>query len=127
MRPFAYARAATLDDALHAAREPGIAVLAGGTELLNWLRLGIAEPDRVLDISHIAGLDRIEPLAGGGLRIGALVRLNDLAADERVARVGRCCARRSTSRRRPSCATSRRSARTCCRRRAAHTFAPRTR
>jgi xanthine dehydrogenase YagS FAD-binding subunit len=86
MRPFAYARAATLEDALHAAREPGTAVLAGGTELLNWLRLGIAAPDRVLDISHIAGLDRIEPLAGGGLRIGALVRLNDLAADERVAR-----------------------------------------
>jgi len=86
MRPFAYAHAATLDDALEAAREPGTAVLAGGTELLNWLRLGIAAPDRVLDITRVAGLDRIEPLAGGGLRIGALVRLNDVAADERVAR-----------------------------------------
>jgi xanthine dehydrogenase YagS FAD-binding subunit len=86
MRPFAYARAATLDDALEAARVPGTAVLAGGTELLNWLRLGIAAPERVLDITRVAGLDRIEPLAGGGLRIGALVRLNDAAADERVAR-----------------------------------------
>jgi xanthine dehydrogenase YagS FAD-binding subunit len=86
MRPFAYARATTFDDALEAAREPGTTVLAGGTELLNWLRLGIAAPDRVLDITHVAGLDRIEPLAGGGLRIGALVRLNDVAADERVAR-----------------------------------------
>jgi xanthine dehydrogenase YagS FAD-binding subunit len=86
MRPFTYARATTLDDALAAAREPGTAVLAGGTELLNWLRLGIAAPDRVLDITHVAGLDRIERLPGGGLRIGALVRLNDVAADEGVAR-----------------------------------------
>jgi xanthine dehydrogenase YagS FAD-binding subunit len=84
MRPFAYARARTLDDAVAAAREPGTAVLAGGTELLNWLRLGIAAPDRVLDISGVPGLDRIEPLPRGGLRIGALVRLNDVAADERI-------------------------------------------
>jgi xanthine dehydrogenase YagS FAD-binding subunit len=86
MRPFAYARATSLDDALAAAREPGTTVLAGGTELLNWLRLGVAAPDRVLDITRVAGLDRIEPLPGGGLRIGALVRLNDVAADERVER-----------------------------------------
>jgi xanthine dehydrogenase YagS FAD-binding subunit len=86
MRPFAYARARTLDDAVAAAREPGTVVLAGGTELLNWLRLGVAAPDRVLDISRVAGLDRIEPLPRGGLRIGALVRLNDVAADDRVAR-----------------------------------------
>jgi xanthine dehydrogenase YagS FAD-binding subunit len=86
MRPFAYARALTLDDAVAAAREPGTAVLAGGTELLNWLRIGIAAPERVLDISRVAGLDRVEPQPGGGLRIGALVRLNDVAADERVAR-----------------------------------------
>ena len=55
MRPFAYSRAATLDDALQAMREPGTAVLAGGTELLNWLRLGIAAPDRVLDITPKIG------------------------------------------------------------------------
>jgi xanthine dehydrogenase YagS FAD-binding subunit len=86
MRPFLYARAATLDDALGAALEPGTAVLAGGTELLNWLRIGVAAPDRVLDITRVAGLDRIDQLAGGGLRIGALVRLNDVAADDIVAR-----------------------------------------
>ena len=86
MRPFAYARAATLEDAVEAAGEPGPVVLAGGTELLNWLRLGIAAPDRVLDISRIAGLDRIDELAGGGLRIGALVRLNDAAAHAAVVR-----------------------------------------
>ena len=86
MKPFAYARAATLDEALAAAREPGTAVLAGGTELLNWLRLGIAAPDRVVDISRVADLDRIERLSGGGLRIGALARLNHVAADEDVQR-----------------------------------------
>jgi xanthine dehydrogenase YagS FAD-binding subunit len=86
MRPFTYARAMTLDDAVAAAGEPGTAVLAGGTELLNWLRIGIATPDRVIDISRVPGLDRIEPLPDGGLRIGALVRLNDVAADEHVAR-----------------------------------------
>ncbi|MFF7888665.1 FAD binding domain-containing protein [Streptomyces sp. NPDC020794] len=86
MIPFAYARPTTLDEALDAARDPGTAVLAGGTELLNWLRIGIAVPDRVVDISRVSGLDRIEPLPGGGLRIGALVRLNDVAADPNVAR-----------------------------------------
>jgi len=86
MRPVAYARATSLDDALTAAREPGAAVIAGGTELLNWLRLGVAAPDRLVDITRVPGLDRIEPLTDGGLRIGALVRLNDVAADERVER-----------------------------------------
>jgi xanthine dehydrogenase YagS FAD-binding subunit len=86
MRPFAYARAATFDDALTAASEPGTVVLAGGTELLNWLRLGIAAPDRVVDISRVPGLDRIERMSGGGLRIGALVRLNHVAANEDVER-----------------------------------------
>src|SRR5947209_15916473 len=84
MRPFSYARATTLDDALSAAAEPGTAVLAGGTELLNWMRLGVIAPDRVIDISRIDGLTEIEPLAGGGLRIGALARLNDVAGDQLV-------------------------------------------
>lgn len=86
MRPFAYARATSFDDALVAMRDPGTVVLAGGTELLNWLRLGIAAPERVVDISRIAGLDRIERLPGGGLRIGALARLNHVAANEDVGR-----------------------------------------
>ena len=86
MHPFVYARATTFDDALAAAREPGTLVLAGGTELLNWLRLGIVAPDRVVDISRVPGLDRIERLPGGGLRIGALARLNHVAADQQVER-----------------------------------------
>lgn len=84
MRPFAYARAKTIDEALAAIAEPETAVLAGGTELLNWMRLGLAGPDRVVDISRAGGLDQMQSLPGGGLRIGAAVRLNDVAADPRV-------------------------------------------
>jgi xanthine dehydrogenase YagS FAD-binding subunit len=84
MRPFAYARATTVDEALAVSAEAGTVVLAGGTELLNWMRLGVAAPERVLDISRVSGLDQIESLPGGGLRIGAAARLNDVAADPRV-------------------------------------------
>lgn len=86
MKPFAYARAGSIDEVLTAAREPGTGVLAGGTELLNWLRLGVSSPERLLDISRIDGLRQIDSLDGEGLRIGAAVRLNDVAGDARVAR-----------------------------------------
>jgi xanthine dehydrogenase YagS FAD-binding subunit len=86
MTPFAYARAMTLDQAIAAAAEPDTAFLAGGTELLNWLRLGITAPTRVVDITRLDALERIEPLPDGGLRIGALVRLNDAAQHETVIR-----------------------------------------
>ncbi|HET8725879.1 MAG TPA: xanthine dehydrogenase family protein subunit M [Alphaproteobacteria bacterium] len=86
MTPFAYARAANVGEAVAAAAQPGTALLAGGTELLNWLRLGVAAPARVLDISRIGGLDRIAPTDDGGLRIGALARLNDAARHEAVSR-----------------------------------------
>lgn len=84
MRPFAYARAESVDEVREATRDAQTMVLAGGTELLNWLRLGVASPDRVIDISRIDALRVIEPLDGGGLRIGATARLNDVAADPRV-------------------------------------------
>jgi xanthine dehydrogenase YagS FAD-binding subunit len=50
------------------------------------MRLGISAPARLLDIGHLAELDRIEPLPGGGLKIGALVRLADLGRDATIAR-----------------------------------------
>jgi xanthine dehydrogenase YagS FAD-binding subunit len=86
MLSFAYARTSDLDQALAAGAEPDVMFLAGGTELLNWLRLGIAAPRRVIDINGLAGLDRIEALGDGGLHIGALVRLNDAAQHETVMR-----------------------------------------
>jgi xanthine dehydrogenase YagS FAD-binding subunit len=85
MRPFAYARADTLDEAVQAAAEEGTAILAGGTELINWMRLGVVAPERVVDVSRLPGLDAIEDRPGGGVRIGALARLNDVAGDPRVA------------------------------------------
>jgi xanthine dehydrogenase YagS FAD-binding subunit len=86
MERFGYARAATLDQAIAAAVEPNTAFLAGGTELLNWMRLGIAAPERVIDINGLEPLQSIVPLPEGGLRIGALVRLNDAAQHESVMR-----------------------------------------
>ena len=86
MMPFAYARTASVDQALAAGAAPDTAYLAGGTELLNWLRLGIAAPARMLDIAGLDGLDGIEPMRDGGLRIRALVRLNDAALHETVLR-----------------------------------------
>ena len=84
MKPFSFARAVNVQDAVQAGADPGTHFLAGGTELLNWMRLNIAAPARVLDISRIQGLENIEPLPNGGLRIGALARLNDTAQHEAV-------------------------------------------
>jgi xanthine dehydrogenase YagS FAD-binding subunit len=86
MVPFRYARAATVDQAIAAGAAPDTAFLAGGTELLNWLRLGVAAPARLVDITRLAGLARIEPLPRGGLRIGALAALSDVARHEIVVR-----------------------------------------
>lgn len=84
MRGFTYARAASRSEALVLAAMPGTMMLAGGTELLNWMRIGIADPAQVLDIGRVPELDGIEALPDGGLRIGALVRLNDVAQHDAV-------------------------------------------
>jgi xanthine dehydrogenase YagS FAD-binding subunit len=84
MRPFAYQRARTLDDAVAAAARPGAAVLAGGTELLNWMRLGVLAPETVIDISGLAGGADITA-DGEVFRLGALATLNSVADHELVA------------------------------------------
>lgn len=80
MIPFDYRRAT---DAAHAAAlvadHPGAAFLGGGTNLLDHMKLGVAAPDMLVDITHLP-MDRVETLADGGLRIGANVRNSDLAA-----------------------------------------------
>jgi len=84
MKPFRYFRARNLDEATElAANTPGAKFIGGGTNLVDLMKLGIETPDVVIDINHI-GLDKIEPIDGGGLRIGALVRNTDLASDLRV-------------------------------------------
>ena len=86
MDVFAYERLSDRAVAVSALRDDAHAVLlAGGTELVNWLKDGILRPARVLDINGLPGLDTIEAEATG-LRIGALVRMADLAAHPEVRR-----------------------------------------
>jgi xanthine dehydrogenase YagS FAD-binding subunit len=86
MKRFDYVRPATVREAVNAAAAPGAAYLAGGTNLLDLMKGGVSAPDRIVDISHLPGLDRIEDLADGGVRIGALLRNADLAHDRNFAR-----------------------------------------
>jgi len=86
MKDFAYVRPATIAEAIAAAAAPGAAYLAGGTNLLDLMKGDIVRPSRLVDITRLPGLDAIETLADGGVRIGALVRNADLAHDRDFAR-----------------------------------------
>jgi xanthine dehydrogenase YagS FAD-binding subunit len=79
MKSFDYVRPASVAEAVAASAAPGAAYLAAGTNLLDLMKVGVARPDRLVDITHISGLDRIERLPDGALRVGALVRNADLA------------------------------------------------
>ena len=86
MKVFTYQRAQSPAEAAAAAlRTPGARFIAGGTNLLDLMKLEIETPTHLIDVNGLA-LDKIEPLPDGGLRIGALVRNTDLAADMRVRR-----------------------------------------
>jgi xanthine dehydrogenase YagS FAD-binding subunit len=86
MKTFDYVRPATVREAVAAASAPDAAYLAAGTNLLDLMKGGVTRPSRLVDISHLPGLDRIEDLADGGVRIGALVRNADLARNRAFAR-----------------------------------------
>jgi xanthine dehydrogenase YagS FAD-binding subunit len=93
MKPFTYERARTPAEAAAAAtRVQGARFIAGGTNLLDLMKLQIETPAHLIDVNDLA-LNRIEPTADGGLRIGALVRNTDLAADPTVRRDYGSCAR----------------------------------
>src|SRR3954464_1537805 len=85
MRPFTYQRPGTPAEAAAAARKPNARFVAGGTNLLDLMKLEIETPAHLIDVNGL-GLDKIEATQEGGVRIGALVRNTDLAADERVRR-----------------------------------------
>ncbi len=86
MKPFTYERAhSPAEAASSAARNPGARFIAGGTNLLDLMKLQIETPVHLIDVNGLA-LDKIEPTADGGLRIGALVRNTDLAAHVAVRR-----------------------------------------
>jgi len=84
MKAFTYERATSAKDAASAAvRTPGAKFIAGGTNLLDLMKLQIETPQHLIDVNGL-GLDKITPTSDGGLRVGALVRNTDLAADARV-------------------------------------------
>jgi xanthine dehydrogenase YagS FAD-binding subunit len=86
MKPFTYERAKSpAEAAAAAARADGAKFIAGGTNLLDLMKLQIETPKHLIDVNGLS-LDKIEPTPEGGLRIGALVRNTDLAADNRVRR-----------------------------------------
>src|SRR6202521_1240207 len=81
MNTFDSVRPATVREAIATAAEPGAAYLAAGTNLLDLMKGGVTRPSRLVDVTRLPGLDRIERLPDGGIRIGALVRNADLAHD----------------------------------------------
>ena len=84
MKEFTYERATSTQEAAAKAREtPGAKFIAGGTNLLDLMKLEIETPRHLIDVNGL-GLDKIENGQDGGLRIGALVRNTTLAADMRV-------------------------------------------
>jgi xanthine dehydrogenase YagS FAD-binding subunit len=81
MMPFRYERASDAQAAVAAlAAAPNGAFLGGGTNLVDHMKLGVAQPDLLVDINHLP-YDRIEPLPDGGVRMGATGRGGDMVAD----------------------------------------------
>ncbi len=83
MRTFTYDKASSPEAAVKSISGPTARFIAGGTNLLDLMKLQVETPDRLVDVSRLA-LTEIEDMPDGGLRIGALVPNSDLAADKRV-------------------------------------------
>jgi xanthine dehydrogenase YagS FAD-binding subunit len=86
MNRFDFVRPTSVAEAVAAAAEPGSAYLAAGTNLLDLMKINVSRPARLIDISHLSDLERIDWLEDGSVRIGALVRNAVLAYDPRFAR-----------------------------------------
>src|SRR5260370_29034437 len=87
MHPFALSRADDPAKAISAhALDPQLAFIAGGTDLIGLMKDRATLPERLLDINHLPDMARIEALPDGGVRIGALARMSDVAADAEVRR-----------------------------------------
>ncbi len=85
MNRFDYFRPSSIAEALQAAAGGQAAFLAGGTNLLDLMKGGVTRPEKIIDISRLPGLDRVETMADGSIRIGALVRNSDLAYHPEIA------------------------------------------
>jgi xanthine dehydrogenase YagS FAD-binding subunit len=87
MHPFALSIADHPSNAIAAhAADTRLAFIAGGTDLLGLIKDRVTLPERLLDINSLPGMARIEALPDGGLRLGALARMSDVAADAEVRR-----------------------------------------
>jgi xanthine dehydrogenase YagS FAD-binding subunit len=85
VHPFALSRADDPANAIAAhAHDPQLAFIAGGTDLIGLMKDGAALPERLLDINSLPNMARIEALPGGSVRIGALARMSDVAANTEV-------------------------------------------
>ena len=84
MKPFAYVRAGSVEEATEAfAAHPGARYLGGGTNLVDLMKLGVETPAALVDVTRLP-LDTVEELPDGSLRAGAMVRNSDLAAHPAV-------------------------------------------
>ncbi len=83
MRMFTYEKADTPEGAVRTLDRTTAKFIAGGTNLLDLMKLQVETPDKLVDISRLALAD-IEDTDDGGLKIGALAPNSDLAADPRV-------------------------------------------
>jgi xanthine dehydrogenase YagS FAD-binding subunit len=87
MHAFTFSRATDSAAAINAhAGNPHLAFVAGGTDLIGLMKDRAALPEHLLDINGLPEMAQIEPTTDGGLRIGALARMNDVAADIEVRR-----------------------------------------
>jgi xanthine dehydrogenase YagS FAD-binding subunit len=87
MNRFSYARPGDMTTAIReVGSEPSAKFIAGGTNLIDLMKYNVERPTRLVDISHIPGLDTIEPTPSGGVRIGAMVTNGRVAYDARIAR-----------------------------------------
>jgi xanthine dehydrogenase YagS FAD-binding subunit len=83
MKAFTYERATDVDAAVAAAQRPGARFIAGGTNLLDLMKVEVEKPEHLVDVSRLP-LKDIADAPDGGLTIGAMVTNTDLAADKRV-------------------------------------------
>lgn len=83
MKDFSYSRAGSLEEARQLAAQAGAMLLAGGTTLIDLAKCGVAEPERVVDITHLKGLDATK-VDGRGAYLGALAKMSHVADDARI-------------------------------------------
>ena len=97
LQKFSYKKASSVQDAVALSAAPGAHILAGGSDLLGCLRDGVYEAKTVVSLSSIAELKGIGPKPGGGLRIGALSTLSEIAGHQQVKEQYRALAEAASS------------------------------